>query len=58
MGLEESSISEDVFGLPEGADKIFVAGCVDRGFASDIGINYREQGGWYLNEFDASNAVR
>jgi len=39
-GLEESGIDKDVFGLPECADQVFAVGGIDRGFASDAGIDH------------------
>ena len=39
-GLEEGGIDKDVFGLPECADQIFAVGGIDRGFASDAGIDH------------------
>ena len=57
-GFEERGIYKDVLRLPECADQIFAVGGVDRGFASDTGIDHGQQGGRYLNEFNTSHTIR
>lgn len=48
--FEESSINEDIFRLPEGANQILPMRCIDGGLAANTRVNHSEQSGRDLYE--------
>jgi hypothetical protein len=56
-GLEESSVDEYVFGLPEGADEILACRSIDGGFTANGRIDHCKEGSRNLDEAHATHAL-